>query len=108
VRRNAREISRRSVGVVRAGGFRNNVPIAKDRCILFTKKVSTAKDLVIMRKEFESRHLSGPNVDYIDEIPMSEPKRQNDDKAAKEEAPNQQRKQDLHPRSKRSKSKIAF
>ena len=44
-----------------------------------------------MRKEFESRHFSGPNVDYIDEIPMPELKRQNDDKAAKEEAPNQQR-----------------
>ena len=40
--RNVREISRRSigvVGVVRAGGFRNNVSIAKERCILFTKKV---------------------------------------------------------------------
>ena len=86
--RNACEISRRSIGVVRAGGFR---PIATDRCILFTKKVGTAKDLVIMRKEFESRHFPGPNVDYIDEIPMPEPKRQNDDKAAKEEAPNQQR-----------------
>ena len=50
--RNAREISRRSIGVVRAGGFRNNVPIAKDRCIRFTKKVGTAKDLVIMRSAF--------------------------------------------------------
>ena len=89
--RNAREISRRSIGVVRAGGFRNNVPIAKDRCILFTKKVGTAKNLVIMRKEFESRHFSGPNIDYIDEIPIPEPERQNDDKAAKEEASNQQR-----------------
>ena len=68
--RNAREISRRSIGVVR-----NNVPIAKDRCILFTKKVGTAKDLVIMRKEFESRHFSDPNVDYIGEVPMPEPKR---------------------------------
>ena len=54
--RNAREISRRSIGVVRAGGFRNNVSIAKDRCILFTKKLGTVKNLVIMRKEFESRH----------------------------------------------------
>ena len=89
--RNAREISRRSIGVVRAGGFRNNVPIAKDRCILFTKKVGKAKHLVIMRKEFESRHFSGPNIDCIDEIPIPEPKRQNDDKAAKEEASNQQR-----------------
>ena len=78
--RNAREISRRSIGVVRAGGFRNNVPIAKDRCILFTKKVGIAKHLVIMRKEFESRHFSGPNIDYVDEIPIPEPKRQNDDK----------------------------
>ena len=106
--RNAREISRRSIGVVRAGGFRNNVSIAKDRCILFTKKLGTVKNLVIMRKEFESRHFSGPDIDYIDEIPISEPKRQNDDKAAKEEASNQQRKRDLHPRSQRSKSKIAF
>ena len=60
-----------------------------------------------MRKEFESRHFSGPNIDYIDEIPIPEPKRQNDDKTVKEEASNQQRKQDLHP-SQRSKSKIAF
>ena len=105
--RNAHEISRRSIGVVRAGGFRNNVPIAKDCRILFTKKVGTAKNLVIMRKEFESRHFSGPNIDYIDEIPIPEPKRQNDDKTVKEEASNQQRKQDLHP-SQRSKSKIAF
>ena len=60
-----------------------------------------------MRKEFESRHFSGPNIDYIDEIPIPEPKRQNDDKTVKEEASNQQRKQDLHPRQ-RSKSKIAF
>ena len=81
--RNAREISRRSIGVVRAGGFSNNVPIAKDRCILFSKKVGTAKDLVIMRKEFESRHFSGPNVNYIDENPMPEPKRQNDAKPRK-------------------------
>ena len=105
--RNAREISRRSIGVVRAGGFRNNVPIAKDRCILFTKKVGTAKNLVIMRTEFEfefeSRLFSGPNSNYVDEIPIPEPKRQNNDKAAKEEASNQQRKQDLHPRSQRSK-----
>ena len=86
------------------------VLIAKDRCILFTKKVGTAKKLVIMRKEFQSRHFSSPNIDYIDEIPVPEPKRQNDDKAAKEKASNQhqQRKQDLHPRSQRSKSKIAF
>ena len=42
--RNAREISRRSIGVVRVGGFCNNVPIAKDPCILFTKKVGTAKN----------------------------------------------------------------
>ena len=84
-------ISRRSIGAVWAGGFRNNVPIAKDRCILFTKKVGIAKNLVIMRKEFESRHFSGPNIDYIDEIPIPEPKRQNDDKAAKQEASNQQR-----------------
>ena len=97
--RNVREISRRSIGVVRAGGFRNDVPIAKDRYILFTKKVGTAKTLVIMLKEFESRHFSGPNIDYIDEIPIPEPKRQKDDKAAKEEASNQQRKQDLHPGS---------
>ena len=69
---------------------------------------SPAKNLVIMLKEFEWRHFSGPNIDYIDEIPIPEPKRQNDDKAAKEEASNQQRKQDLHPRSQRSKSKIAF
>ena len=55
--------------------------MAKDRCILFTKKVGTAKHLVIMRKKFESRHFSGPNIDYIDEIPIPEPKRQNDDKA---------------------------
>ena len=82
--RNAREISRRSIGVLRAGGFRNNVPIAKDRCIRFTEKVGTAKNLVIMRKEFKARHFSGPNIDYIDEIPIPEPKRQNDDKAAKE------------------------
>ena len=61
-----------------------------------------------MRKEFESRHFSGPNIDYIDEIPIPEQKRQNDDKAAKEEASNQQRKQDLHPRIQRSKSKLAF
>ena len=106
--RNAREISRRSIGVVRAGGFRNNVSIAKDRCILFTKKFGTVKNLVIMHKEFESRHFSGPDIDYVDEIPISEPKRQNDDKAAKEEASNQQRKRDLHPRSQRSKSEIAF
>ena len=45
-----------------------------------------------MRKKFESRHFSGPNIDYIDEILIPEPKRQNDDKAAKEEASNQQRK----------------
>ena len=37
--RNAREFSRLSIGVVRAGGFRNDVPIAKDRCILLAKKV---------------------------------------------------------------------
>ena len=61
-RRNAREISRRSIGVVRAGGFRNNVPIAKDRWILFTKKVGTANNLVIMRNTFESRHFSGRNI----------------------------------------------
>ena len=82
--------------------------IAKDRCILFTKKEGTAKNLVIMRKEFESRHFSGPNIEHIDEILVPEPKRQNDDKAAKEEASNQQRRWDLHPRSQRSKSKIAF
>ena len=70
--RNAHEISRPSIGVVRAGGFRNNVLIAKDRCILFTKKVGTAKNLVIMRKELESRYFSGPNIDYIDEIPILE------------------------------------
>ena len=63
---------------------------------------------MIMSKEFESRHFSGPNIDYIDEIPIPEPKRQNEDKAAKEEASNQQRKQDLHPRSQCSKSKIGF
>ena len=60
-----------------------------------------------MHKEFESRHFSGPNIDYIDEIPIPEPKRQNDDKAAKEEASNHQRKQDPHPRSQKSKSKTA-
>ena len=48
------------------------------------------------------------NIDYIDEIPIPEPKRQNDHKAAKEGASNQQRKQDFHPRSQRSKGKIAF
>ena len=106
--RNDREISGRSIGVIRAGGFRNNVPIAIDRFIRFTKKVGTAKHLVIMRKEFESRHFSDPSIDYIDEISIPEPKRQNDDKAAKEEESNQQKKQDLHPRSQRSKSKIAF
>ena len=74
--RNARVIGRRSIGVVRAGGFRNNVPIAKDRFIRFTKKVGTAKHFVIMCKEFESRHFSGPKIDYIDEIPIPEPKRQ--------------------------------
>ena len=92
--RNACEISRRSIGVVGAGSFRSNVPIAKDRGIHFTKKVGRAKHLVIMRKEFKSRHFSGPNIDYIDEIPIPEPKRQNNDKAAKEEASNQQRKQE--------------
>ena len=56
-----------------------------------------------MRKEFESRHFSGLNIDYIDEVPTAEPKRQNDDKAAKEEASNQQRIQDLHPRSHKKK-----
>ena len=105
--RNAREISRRSIGVVRAGGFRNNVPIAKDRYILFTKKEGKAKNLVIMHKKFESRHFSSPNIDYIDEIPIPEPKGQND-KAVKEKASNQHRKKDLHSRSQRSKSKIAF
>ena len=72
--------------------------------LFFTKKVDTAKNLVIMRKEFESTHFSGPKIDYVDETPIPEPKRQNDDKEAKEEASNQQRKQDLHPRSQRSKS----
>ena len=105
---NAREISRRSIGVVRAGSFRNNVLIAKDPCILFTKKVGTAKYIVIMRKKFESRHFPGPNIDYIDEILIPEPTRENDDKAAKLAAQNKQRKQDLCPRSQRSKSKIAF
>ena len=105
---NAREISRRAVAVVQAGGFRNNVPIAKDRYILFTKKVGTAKNILIMCKEFKSRHFSGPNIDYIGEIPTPEPKKQNAEKAAKEEASNQQRKMDLHPRNQRSKSKIAF
>ena len=32
-----------------------------------------------MRKEFQSRHFSSSNIDYIDEIPVPEPKRQNDD-----------------------------
>ena len=63
--RNAGKISRQSIGVVRADGFRNNAAIAKDRCILFTKKVGTAKNLVMMHKEFQSRHFSSPNIDYI-------------------------------------------
>ena len=33
-----------------------------------------------MRKEFQSRQLFGPNIDYIDEISIPEPKRQNDNK----------------------------
>ena len=45
----AREISRRSIGVVRAGGFRSNVPIAKDRCkvalIQYTKKVKNIPEV---------------------------------------------------------------
>ena len=61
-----------------------------------------------MCKEFESRHFSGPNIHYTDEIPIPETKKQNDENAANEEASNQQRKQDLHPRSQRGKSKIAF
>ena len=32
-----------------------------------------------MRKEFQWRHFSSPNIDYIDEIPVPEPKRQNHD-----------------------------
>ena len=56
------KFSRRSIGAVRVGGFRNNVPIAKDRCILFAKKVGTARNLVTMGKKFESRHFSGPNI----------------------------------------------
>ena len=60
-----------------------------------------------MHKEFQSRHFSSPNIDYIDEIPVTEPKRQNDDRAAKEKASNQhqQRKQDLHPTSQGAKVK---
>ena len=68
---------------------------------------SFPQNLVIMRKEFESREFSDPNIDYIDEIPIPEPKRQNDDKAAKEEASNHQKKQVLHSRNQKSKSKIA-
>ena len=74
----------------------------------FHEKRRHSENLVTMHKEFESRHFSNPNIDYIDEIPIPEPKRQNDDKAVEEGASNQQRKQDLHPRSQRSKSKIAF
>ena len=70
--------------------------------------IDTAKNPVIMRKEFESRHFSGPYIDYIDETPIPAPRRQSDDKAAKDEAANQQRKHDLHPRSQRSKSKMAY
>ena len=75
---------------------------------VFFSPIDTAKNPVIMRKKFESRHFSGPNIDYIDETPIPEPRRQSNDKAAKDEAANQQMKQDLHPRSQRSKSKIAF
>ena len=77
------------------------VPIAKDRCILFTKKVGTAKNLVIMRKEFQSRHFSSPNIDYIDEIPVPEPKRQNDD--SKRESVKPAPAEETGPPSKKSK-----
>ena len=88
---------------MRAGGFRNNVPMTKDRCILFTKKVGTAKHLVIMRKKFESRHFSGPNIDYIDEFPIPEPKRQNDDKAHRGSV---EQAEETGPPSKKSKERI--
>ena len=68
--RNAREISRRSIGVVRVGGFRNNFPIAKDPCILFTKKVGTAKMVAVGDRnpdieaalEFYENDLPSPHV----------------------------------------------
>ena len=61
-----------------------------------------------MCKELESRHFSGPNIDYIDKIIIPGTKKQNDEKAANEEASNQQRKQDLHPKRQRNKRKVAL
>ena len=50
--------------------------LQKYRCIIFTKKVGTGKNLLIMCKELESRHFSGPNIDYIDKIMIPETKKQ--------------------------------
>ena len=63
--RNAREISRRSIGVVQTRGFRNNVPIAKDRCIQSNQQQHRDNVPAQTPSDYYKRAVAIPLLDHL-------------------------------------------
>ena len=63
--RYGREISTRSIGVVRARGFRNNVPIAKDRCIQSNQQQHRDNVPAQTPSDYYKRAVAIPLLDHL-------------------------------------------